>query len=93
MTVKASARYVSNHDFTIFAWYRIVFGIFVLLTAYFGWVRVGGPLIIYLHGFCSSPASWKSQLLAEVHGADAAWPRMLRLPATVAGSGRGRRQR
>ena len=22
-------------------------------------------LIIYLHGFCSSPASWKSQLLAE----------------------------
>lgn len=23
------------------------------------------PLIIYLHGFCSSPASWKSQLLAE----------------------------
>jgi len=23
------------------------------------------PLIVYLHGFCSSPASWKSQLLAE----------------------------
>ena len=23
------------------------------------------PLIIYLHGFCSSPASWKSRLLAE----------------------------
>ena len=23
------------------------------------------PLIIYLHGFCSSPASWKSQMLAE----------------------------
>jgi predicted esterase YcpF (UPF0227 family) len=23
------------------------------------------PLIIYLHGFCSSPASWKSQLMAE----------------------------
>ncbi len=22
-------------------------------------------LIVYLHGFCSSPASWKSQLLAE----------------------------
>jgi predicted esterase YcpF (UPF0227 family) len=26
---------------------------------------VGRPLIIYLHGFCSSPASWKSRLLAE----------------------------
>lgn len=24
-----------------------------------------GGLILYLHGFCSSPASWKSQLLAE----------------------------
>ena len=23
------------------------------------------PLIIYLHGFCSSPAAWKSRLLAE----------------------------
>ncbi|MBS1145255.1 MAG: hypothetical protein H6R14_2661 [Proteobacteria bacterium] len=23
------------------------------------------PLIVYLHGFCSSPASWKSQLLAD----------------------------
>lgn len=23
------------------------------------------PLIIYLHGFCSSPQSWKSRLLAE----------------------------
>ncbi|MCE1181013.1 MAG: alpha/beta fold hydrolase, partial [Rhodocyclales bacterium] len=24
-----------------------------------------GSLILYLHGFCSSPASWKSRLLAE----------------------------
>jgi undecaprenyl-diphosphatase len=31
-------RYVSTHDFTAFAWYRIVFGGLVLLTAYFGWV-------------------------------------------------------
>jgi undecaprenyl-diphosphatase len=31
-------RYVSTHDFTIFAWYRIVFGGIVLLTAYTGWV-------------------------------------------------------
>ena len=31
-------RYVSTHDFTVFAWYRIVFGAVVLLTAYTGWV-------------------------------------------------------
>jgi undecaprenyl-diphosphatase len=31
-------RYVSTHDFRIFAWYRIVFGAVVLLTAYGGWV-------------------------------------------------------
>jgi len=39
LTVKALLRYVSSHDFTVFAWYRIVFGIFVLLTAQFGWVQ------------------------------------------------------
>jgi undecaprenyl-diphosphatase len=32
-------RYVSTHDFTVFAWYRIVFGGLVLLTAYTGWVQ------------------------------------------------------
>ncbi len=31
-------RYVSSHDFVPFAWYRIVFGGIVLLTAYTGWV-------------------------------------------------------
>lgn len=31
-------RYVSTHDFTVFAWYRIVFGLLVLLTAWTGWV-------------------------------------------------------
>ena len=31
-------RYVATHDFKPFAWYRIVFGVVVLLTAYFGWV-------------------------------------------------------
>ena len=30
-------RYVATHDFKPFAWYRIVFGALVLLTAYFGW--------------------------------------------------------
>jgi len=32
-------RYVSTHDFTIFAWYRIAFGVIVLLTAYTGLVE------------------------------------------------------
>jgi undecaprenyl-diphosphatase len=32
-------RYVSTHDFTAFAWYRIVFGGIVLLTAWTGWVQ------------------------------------------------------
>jgi undecaprenyl-diphosphatase len=31
-------RYIATHDFTLFAWYRIVFGCVVLATAYFGWV-------------------------------------------------------
>jgi undecaprenyl-diphosphatase len=29
-------RYVSTHDFTVFAWYRIVFGLIVLITAWTG---------------------------------------------------------
>jgi undecaprenyl-diphosphatase len=32
-------RYVATHDFRWFAWYRIVFGLLVLLTAYLGWVN------------------------------------------------------
>jgi len=32
-------RYVATHDFRPFAWYRIMFGVVVLLTAYFGWVE------------------------------------------------------
>lgn len=39
LTVKALLRYVSNHDFTVFAWYRIIFGLLVLLTAQMGWVE------------------------------------------------------
>ncbi|WP_261508661.1 undecaprenyl-diphosphate phosphatase [Burkholderia multivorans] len=32
-------RYVATHDFTVFAWYRIVFGLFVLLVGYSGWLN------------------------------------------------------
>jgi undecaprenyl-diphosphatase len=31
-------RYISTHDFSVFAWYRIVFGLVVLATAYTGTV-------------------------------------------------------
>jgi len=31
-------RYVATHDFKPFAWYRIVFGVVVLATAWLGWV-------------------------------------------------------
>ena len=32
-------RYIATHDFVPFAWYRIVFGLVVLLTAWTGWVN------------------------------------------------------
>lgn len=38
LCVRWLLRYISSHDFTLFAWYRIVFGLFVLLSAYSGWV-------------------------------------------------------
>jgi len=38
VVVRWLIRYVATHDFKPFAWYRIAFGIVVLLTAYFGWV-------------------------------------------------------
>jgi undecaprenyl-diphosphatase len=39
IAVRALIRYVSHHDFTIFAWYRIAFGLVVLATAYTGLVN------------------------------------------------------
>ncbi|WP_242470752.1 undecaprenyl-diphosphate phosphatase [Thiocystis violacea] len=38
LTIKALLRYVSNHSFEVFAWYRIGFGLLVLITAYTGLV-------------------------------------------------------
>ena len=37
--VKSFIKFISNHTFIIFAWYRIAFGLFVLATWYFGWVE------------------------------------------------------
>lgn len=39
VVVRWLIRYVSTHDFTPFAWYRIAFGLMVLVTAWGGWVH------------------------------------------------------
>jgi undecaprenyl-diphosphatase len=38
LCVRWLLRYISSHDFTVFAWYRLVFGFVVLASAYGGWV-------------------------------------------------------
>ncbi len=38
LCVRWLLRYIASHDFTLFAWYRIVFGALVLITAYTGTV-------------------------------------------------------
>jgi undecaprenyl-diphosphatase len=39
LCVRWLLRYISTHSFAVFAYYRIVFGIVVLATAHFGWVK------------------------------------------------------
>ncbi len=39
LAVRGLLRYISRHDFSLFAWYRIAFGLVVLVTAYGGWVE------------------------------------------------------
>ncbi|MGA7982712.1 MAG: undecaprenyl-diphosphate phosphatase [Chromatiaceae bacterium] len=43
LAVRGLLRYISRHDFMIFAWYRIAFGIIVLVTAYTGLVNWSSP--------------------------------------------------
>ena len=38
LCVRWLLRFISTHDFTLFVWYRIIFGVLVLLSAYTGWV-------------------------------------------------------
>jgi undecaprenyl-diphosphatase len=38
LAVRGLLRYVSSHDFSVFAWYRIAFGLVVLVTGYTGLV-------------------------------------------------------
>lgn len=42
LCVRWLLRYISSHDFTVFAWYRIAFGLVVLVTYYTGWVSWSG---------------------------------------------------
>lgn len=39
LCVRWLLRYISNHDFTVFAWYRIGFGVLILLTDWFSLVQ------------------------------------------------------
>jgi undecaprenyl-diphosphatase len=39
LCVRWLLRYISTHDFKPFAWYRIAFGIVVLLTSWTGWIQ------------------------------------------------------
>ena len=39
LCVRWLLRYIASHSFVPFAWYRIVFGVLVLLTAQMGWVQ------------------------------------------------------
>jgi len=44
IAVRGLIRFISNHDFTVFAYYRIMFGCIILLTAYtgvIGWSEFG----------------------------------------------------
>ncbi|TFW28102.1 undecaprenyl-diphosphate phosphatase [Massilia horti] len=38
LCVRWLLRYISTHDFTAFAWYRIAFGLMILATGYFEWI-------------------------------------------------------
>jgi undecaprenyl-diphosphatase len=38
LAIRFLVRYVSRHSFAVFAWYRIVFGGFILVSWQAGWV-------------------------------------------------------
>jgi undecaprenyl-diphosphatase len=43
LCVRWLLRYISSHDFSLFAWYRIAFGLVVIATAYSGLVNWTNP--------------------------------------------------
>lgn len=38
LAVRGLLRYISRHDFSVFGWYRIIFGLLILVSGYTGWV-------------------------------------------------------
>lgn len=38
LAVRALVRFIGNHTYEVFAWYRIAFGLVILATWYWGWV-------------------------------------------------------
>jgi undecaprenyl-diphosphatase len=42
LAVRGLLRFISRHDFSVFAYYRIAFGVLVLLSAQIGWVDWSG---------------------------------------------------
>lgn len=46
LAVRGLLRFISHHDFAVFAWYRIGFGIIVLVTAYSGIVKWSGSAAV-----------------------------------------------
>ena len=45
LAVRGLIRFISRHDFTVFAWYRIAFGVIVLISAQHGLGRLGQSLV------------------------------------------------
>ena len=41
IAVRGFLHYIQRHDFAVFAWYRIAFGLFILVSAQQGWVHWG----------------------------------------------------
>jgi undecaprenyl-diphosphatase len=38
LAVKALLKFIGNHSYEVFGWYRIVFGLLILATWQFGWI-------------------------------------------------------
>ena len=39
IAVRALLKFISNHSYAAFAWYRIAFGLLILATWQFGWIN------------------------------------------------------
>lgn len=42
LAVRGLLRFIQQHTFTVFAWYRIVFGVLILTGSHLGWLHWGG---------------------------------------------------